>query len=93
MEPLIELFAYVQAWLFEVCIQPVVFAMGFGAHLDLAFGATEWLMVGLLEIAVLISVIGPLQRWRPVEPMIDVATIRTDIFYTLLHRLGLFRLA
>jgi sterol desaturase/sphingolipid hydroxylase (fatty acid hydroxylase superfamily) len=36
---------------------------------------------------------GPLQRWRPVEPVTDRATIRTDVLYTLIHRLGFFRIA
>jgi len=92
MDTLIDSFATLQAWLFEACVQPVVFALGFGGFLDMAFDATGWFLVGLLEIAVLLTVIGPLQRWRPVEPVRDAATIRTDIFYTLLHRLGLFRL-
>ena len=41
----------------------------------------------------MLAVIGPLQRWRPAEPVTDRATIRTDVLYTLIHRLGLFRLA
>ena len=41
----------------------------------------------------LLAVIGPLQRWRPLQPMLDRAAVRTDILYTLLHRLGLFRVA
>jgi sterol desaturase/sphingolipid hydroxylase (fatty acid hydroxylase superfamily) len=41
---------------------------------------------------VLIAVIGPLQRWRPAEPVVDRRAIRTDVLYTLIHRLGLFRL-
>jgi sterol desaturase/sphingolipid hydroxylase (fatty acid hydroxylase superfamily) len=35
----------------------------------------------------------PLQRALPVEPVTDRATIRTDMLYTLIHRLGLFRVA
>jgi sterol desaturase/sphingolipid hydroxylase (fatty acid hydroxylase superfamily) len=49
--------------------------------------------VGLLQIAVMVAVIVPLQRWRPVEPVVDRQAIRVDILYTLIHRLGLFRLA
>src|SRR6185295_11648478 len=41
----------------------------------------------------LVVIIGPLQRWRPVDPPGDPAEVRTDVLYTLLHRLGLFRLA
>jgi sterol desaturase/sphingolipid hydroxylase (fatty acid hydroxylase superfamily) len=55
--------------------------------------ATGWLLVGLLQLAVLVAVIGPLQRWRPVEAVTDRAAIRTDILYTLIHRLGFFRVA
>jgi sterol desaturase/sphingolipid hydroxylase (fatty acid hydroxylase superfamily) len=37
-------------------------------------------------------VFGPLQRWRPVEAVTDKAAIRVDMIYTLIHRLGLFKL-
>jgi sterol desaturase/sphingolipid hydroxylase (fatty acid hydroxylase superfamily) len=37
-------------------------------------------------------VIGSLQRWRPVESVTDKSAVRTDVIYTLIHRLGLFRL-
>jgi len=86
-------FTDAQAWLFEAAVQPVVFALGMGGLLEDAYVATGWLLVGLLQIAVLLAVFGPLQRWRPVEPVTDRAAIRTDIVYTLIHRLGLFRLA
>ena len=92
MESLTDLFGTAQQWLFESLVQPVVFAMGLGGWLEDAFTATGWLLVGLLQIAAMLLVIGPLQRWRPVEPVTDRAAIRTDILYTLVHRLGLFRL-
>jgi len=49
--------------------------------------------VGLLQIAVMLVVIGALERWRPVEPVTDRAAVRVDVLYTLIHRLGLFRVA
>jgi len=86
-------FADLQQWLFETVVQPLVYAMGLGARVEEAFDATGWLLVGLIQIAVLVAVIGPLQRWRPVEPLTDRRAVRTDILYTLIHRLGLFRVA
>ena len=86
-----DVFSSAQQWLFEALVQPIVFALGMGNLVEDAFTATGWLLVGLLQIAVLVAVIGPLQRWRPVEPITDRAEIRTDILYTLVHRLGLFR--
>jgi sterol desaturase/sphingolipid hydroxylase (fatty acid hydroxylase superfamily) len=93
MDWLGHLFSVVQQWLFEVTVQPAMFALGMGNLLEDGYEATAWFMVGLIQILILLAVIGPLQRWRPVEPVLDRATIRTDILYTLVHRLGLFRIA
>lgn len=93
MNTLADLFAQVQQLLFEHAVQPLVFQLGMASLMEDAFDATGWLLVGLLQIAVMLLVIGPLQRWRPVEAVTDAAAVRTDIVYTLIHRLGLFRLA
>ena len=93
MEALGNYFSTVQQWLFESAVQPAMFALGLGNLLEDGYGATAWFMVGLIQIAVLLAVIGPLQRWRPVEPVLDRATIRTDMLYTVIHRLGVFRIA
>ena len=92
MDWLFEPLALVQQWLFESLIQPLAFALGLGHRLENAYDATGWLLVGLLQLLVLVVLIGPLQRWRPVEPITDRSTVRTDMIYTVIHRLGLFRL-
>jgi sterol desaturase/sphingolipid hydroxylase (fatty acid hydroxylase superfamily) len=88
-----EWFAQAQQWLFEAAVQPVMYAAGLGGFLEDGFIATGWFLVGIIQLAVLLLIIGPLQRYKPVEPITDRATIRTDILYTLIHRLGLFRVA
>ncbi len=93
IDTLVDVFGQAQQWLYETAVQPVVFALGGGSILEDAYNATGWLLVGLLQIAVMLAVIGPLQRWRPLQPMLDRAAVRTDILYTLLHRLGLFQVA
>ncbi|WP_427915440.1 sterol desaturase family protein [Ramlibacter sp. MMS24-I3-19] len=85
------IFGSAQQWLFEAAVQPLMFALGLANFLEDAYGATGWLLVGLVQIGMLLLVIGPLQRWRPVEPITDRAAVRTDVLYTLIHRLGLFR--
>jgi sterol desaturase/sphingolipid hydroxylase (fatty acid hydroxylase superfamily) len=92
MDTLISWFDGLQQWLYEFAVQPAVFAMGLGNRLEDAYEGTGWLMVGLLQLLVLCAVIGPLQRWRPVEPVQDRTTIHVDMIYTLIHRLGVFRL-
>jgi sterol desaturase/sphingolipid hydroxylase (fatty acid hydroxylase superfamily) len=86
-----ELFERAQQGLFETAVQPIMFSFGLGNFLEDGYTATGWLLVGLIQIAVMLAIIGPLQRWRPVEPLADAREVRTDVLYTLLHRLGLFR--
>jgi len=88
-----DLFERAQQGLYEMAIQPIMYSFGMGNLLEDGYAATGWLLVGLIQIAVMLAIIGPLQRWRPVEPMVDAASIRTDVIYTLVHRLGLFRVA
>ncbi len=88
-----DAFAQAQQWLFETVVQPLIYALGIGGLVEDGFIATGWFLVGLLQLVVLVAIIAPLQKFRPVEPVTDRATIRTDIVYTLIHRLGLFRVA
>jgi len=85
-------FDSLQLALYESVVQPIVFGMGLGNLLEDAFDATGWLLWGLIQVAVLLLGIGLLERRWPVEPVTDHAAVRTDVFYTLIHRLGLVRL-
>jgi sterol desaturase/sphingolipid hydroxylase (fatty acid hydroxylase superfamily) len=89
----IDWFDRAQQWLFEAVVQPLMFAGGLAGLLEQGFRATGWLLVGLVQIGVMLTLIRALERWRPVEAVSDRAAVRTDIVYTLVHRLGLFRLA
>ena len=62
MDAFAELFTNVQSALFEGVVQPLAFALGLGSRLEEAFTATEWLLVGLLQLTVMLLVIAPLQR-------------------------------
>lgn len=86
------LFSHAQEWLFETLIEPVAFQFGMGNLLEDGYTATGWLIAGLLQIATLVLLIGPAQRLWPAEQVKDRAAVRVDILYTLLHRLGLFKL-
>ena len=88
-----DLFAAAQQWLFESLIEPTAFALGLGNLLEDGFVAAGWVLVGLLQVATLLLLIGPAQRRWPVEAVQDRAAVRVDVLYTLLHRLGLFKLA
>ncbi len=93
MDTINQFIGMAQAWLFESLIQPVLYHLGFASALEDAYDATLWLLAGIGQILVLVCLIGPLQRWRPVEKVLDRKEIRLDVLYTVIHRLGLFRVA
>jgi len=88
-----DTFGLVQQWLFEQAVQPLMFALDMGNLLEDGYVATGWLLLGVLQIAILLTVVAALERWRPVEAVTDRAAVRVDILYTLIHRLGVFRVA
>lgn len=91
-ETLSQWFGQAQQGLYEGVVQPALYHLGMASWMEDAFDATGWLLVGLIQLVVLVGLIGPLQRWRPVEAVSDHQSVRVDVLYTLVHRLGLFRL-
>jgi sterol desaturase/sphingolipid hydroxylase (fatty acid hydroxylase superfamily) len=91
MDTLIAAFGQVQQALFESVLQPLLFHGGLGNLVEDGYTATGWLLVGLLQLALMLTLVAGLQRWRPVEPVTDRGAVRVDVVYTLIHRLGLFR--
>lgn len=92
IEPLIQAFDAAHLWLFESVIQPLLFYTGASRLIEDAYDGTMWLLIGLLELLFIVGVIGLLQTWRPVEPLLDKQQVRLDVLYTIIHRLGIFRL-
>jgi sterol desaturase/sphingolipid hydroxylase (fatty acid hydroxylase superfamily) len=85
-------FTATHQWLFEHLVQPVLFALELSGHAETMFDFTAWFLLGCLEVAALWTVMRWVERRWPVEAVTDRATVRTDVFYTLLHRLGAFSL-
>jgi len=92
MDTLIDWFGQWQDGFFEALVQPLMFHIGLGNRLEDAYNATGWLLIGLVQLAVMLALIEPLQRWRPVEAAPDRRAVAVDVLYTLIHRLGVFRL-
>jgi sterol desaturase/sphingolipid hydroxylase (fatty acid hydroxylase superfamily) len=81
-----------QGWLYENLVQPLLFAAGLINYGDQAYDALEWVVIGAVEVAVMAVVLGWCERRWSAEPLVDRAAVRTDVLYTLLHRLGAFPL-
>jgi sterol desaturase/sphingolipid hydroxylase (fatty acid hydroxylase superfamily) len=81
-----------QGALFQGVVLPVIQWTGLAVYTEDAFDGTEEFLLGALEILLLMAVLVPLERWFPRERWRDRTAVRTDVIYTLLHRLGLFPL-
>ena len=93
MDTLTDAFAQAQQALYEAVVQPLALWVGADNLLEQAYEGTGWLLAGLLQIAIMLALIAPLEKFKPVEHWADRGAVRVDVIYTLIHRLGLFKLA
>jgi sterol desaturase/sphingolipid hydroxylase (fatty acid hydroxylase superfamily) len=93
IETLSRSFTTVQAWLFEHAVQPVLYVSGQMRYQEQGYVATEWFLLGAIQVLVLWAVLRPLEALAPAERWTDRRAARVDVLYTLLHRLGLIPLA
>jgi sterol desaturase/sphingolipid hydroxylase (fatty acid hydroxylase superfamily) len=94
------MWSQIQNSIHEHVVQPVLFLFGLMSYSEMAFDAIEWFLVGAVEVVLLAIVLGLAQKYFGFSESVTSglnaiqkkATRRTDIAYTLLHRLGLFPL-
>ncbi len=85
-------------FLMEWIAQPLMLALGLGGWVEDSFEACEWVVWGLIELTVMVCLMWPIQKLWPAERASALdghqkhMAIRSDVIYTLIHRLGLFRL-
>ena len=78
--------------LYEAAVQPALYEAGLMAWADRVQEWLDFALLGLVQIVMVYAVCRPLEALRPVEKVTNAAAIRTDVFYTLLARLGLLPL-
>lgn len=88
-----EVFTAIQAWIFELAVQPLMYQWGLMAYAEDAYEGLGTAMIGMIEIGVLVALLKPLEAWRPVEQWAEKRAVRTDVIYTWLNRLGVLPLA
>lgn len=93
LDYLTDLFNTIHTGLFEVLVQPALYAFGFMSYAEPAFDAMEFALYGVLQIGLMVLLLRPLESWRPVELWKDRSAVRVDVLYTFLHNLGVVPLA
>jgi sterol desaturase/sphingolipid hydroxylase (fatty acid hydroxylase superfamily) len=93
MRELLDLWIAVQTWLFETVVSPVLFWSNLMEWYEPAFNAVEFVMLGVVQIAVIALVMRLFERRWPLEKNGDDRLIGVDRVYTALNKLGVIPLA
>ncbi|WP_398310260.1 sterol desaturase family protein [Zoogloea sp.] len=90
---LTDLFVATQGWLFDSLVQPALFALGLASYVEMGFEGIEFVLIGILELAIAYSIMRPLEALWPAERWSGRKAVRVDVLYTVLNRLGVIPLA
>jgi sterol desaturase/sphingolipid hydroxylase (fatty acid hydroxylase superfamily) len=91
---MINLYDMIHEWLMQQGLLPLLYNLSMMEYADEANVGLDWMMLGCLQILLIALVIRPLERGEThelFEQKRRSAAIRNDIFYTLIHRLGIFQ--
>ena len=89
MRGLLDCWIYVQAWLFDTIVGPGLYRLGLMEWYEPAFNAVEFVMLGVLQIAVIGLVLRLIERRWPLEEPGDAGLMGVDRVYTVLNKLGI----
>jgi sterol desaturase/sphingolipid hydroxylase (fatty acid hydroxylase superfamily) len=89
LDGFLRLIDQAQGAIFEGLVEPGLYQAGLMDWAEEAFDSVGFALFGAIAIAVAYLVCRPLELWRPVERWRDRGAVRTDIVYTLVHRIGL----
>jgi sterol desaturase/sphingolipid hydroxylase (fatty acid hydroxylase superfamily) len=85
---LLDLWIAAQTWLFETFVSPVLFWSNLMEWYEPAFNAVEFVMLGVVQIAVMALVMRLFERRWPLEKEGDDRLVGVDRVYTALNKLG-----
>ena len=74
--------------LFQTLVQPMLFRLGIMRFDEVAFEGTELFLIGAIQVTLLFILFRPLEALAPAEHWDNRREANTDIFYTLLAKLG-----
>jgi sterol desaturase/sphingolipid hydroxylase (fatty acid hydroxylase superfamily) len=89
IETLQRLIEQVQGITFETAIEPTLYQLGLMDWAETVFDGLGVALYGALAVAFAYIVCRPLELWRPVERWKERRAVRTDIVYTLVHKIGI----
>jgi sterol desaturase/sphingolipid hydroxylase (fatty acid hydroxylase superfamily) len=95
MNLLVTWYSNIQEWMMQNIVLPTLYATNGMGHADDAVTGLDWFLLGLIQVIVIALVFKPIENLIPAEDASKhskkILQI-SDVFYTLIHRLGIFKL-
>jgi sterol desaturase/sphingolipid hydroxylase (fatty acid hydroxylase superfamily) len=86
-----DAYASVQEFLFSNVVAPVLYQLNLMSWAEDLFDGIDWFLFGCIQIFLIFFVLRAWERFTPAEKQESFSKAsRADVFYTLIHRLGIF---
>ena len=86
-----DAYASVQEFLFSNVVAPVLYKLNLMSWAEDLFDGIDWFLFGCIQIFLIFFVLRAWERYTPAEKQESFSKAsRADVFYTLIHRLGIF---
>jgi len=89
IDGVLRLIEQVQGAVFQAAVEPALYRLGLMDWAEDVYDGVGVALFGAVEIALAYLLLRPLEWWRPVERWAERRAVRTDVVYTLVHRLGI----
>ncbi|MBU3599180.1 sterol desaturase family protein [Polynucleobacter sp. 30F-ANTBAC] len=95
MSLLVTWYSSIQEWMMQNIVLPILYAFNGMGFADDAMTGLDWFLLGFIQVLVIALVFKPIEKLIPAEKIAGDPGHQqlTDVFYTLIHRLGVFKLA
>src|ERR1700709_1769478 len=85
-------FDFLAGWLQGHLLLPMLWHLGLSAWEDVSYGWALVALYGVAQVGITLALSMPAERLWPLERWAKAESVGTDIFYTLLNRIGLLPL-
>jgi sterol desaturase/sphingolipid hydroxylase (fatty acid hydroxylase superfamily) len=89
IDAFLRMIEQIQGSLFQGVFEPALYQLGLIDWSEDVYDGIDFALFGAIEIGLAFLLFRPLEWWRPVEHWGERRAVRTDVIYTLVHRLGI----
>ncbi len=89
---MLDPFASAAGWLSETAVVPLLYRFDMMQWEDIAYGWVLFALYGVAQVALMLAICWPMERFARLERWPDQKAVTVDIFYTLLSRIGVMPL-